>query len=622
MNRSTSGILFASILTLVTSIAVPANAVGNTAPTLDSSRTPGMQGILEDAAAPTGSVGTLVSSLVDTAPPSGQVDNISDPDGGALLGIAVTAVNTSNCIQVSYYNGSAWTAISSVSTTSALLLPADGTYRIYCQPTANFSGSISDAITFQAWDRTSGAAGDLADATINGGSTAFSSASDVVTLYVTPQNDAPILDDSRTPNLSSMYYPASAPSGQVGSSVVDLVNFAIPAGGLDNVSDADSSASLGMAITASDTATGTLYFSIDGGSTWTSASSLSESNALLLSAVPLNRLYFDPGTTFVGRVATALTFRAWDTTSRTSGNYVNITSTGGTTAFSSTTDTISLTVIQINSAPVLDPARTPVLISEQENAGAPTGVVGTPVSSLVDFVVPVGGLDNVSDSNASPVTGIAVVGADSVLCANWYFYDGSTWTVFPLVSSLTALLLPANGSYRVYCQPVANSSGTSPSALTIRAWDQVSGTAGSTMAVGAPGGTTTLSFDTDTVSLTINPTTPTPSPTPGSTHTVTKTANVYFESSSAKLTSRAKASLDALIKKYPNAVKWEITGFVRVGGYKSAQALSAARASAVRAYLKANGVKAKISVSAGGYPRNRTSVLARRATLKVTYARP
>jgi hypothetical protein len=52
---------------------------------------PGACGRVEDAGARRGAVGTLVSSLVDFASPSGRVDNVTDVDSGAVLGIAVTA---------------------------------------------------------------------------------------------------------------------------------------------------------------------------------------------------------------------------------------------------------------------------------------------------------------------------------------------------------------------------------------------------------------------------------------------------------------------------------------------------------------------------------------------------
>ena len=40
------------------------------------------------------------------------------------------------------------------------------------------SGAIADALTFRAWDRTSGANGGTADTTVNGTGTAFSAATD------------------------------------------------------------------------------------------------------------------------------------------------------------------------------------------------------------------------------------------------------------------------------------------------------------------------------------------------------------------------------------------------------------------------------------------------------------
>ena len=72
------------------------NAIANNAPVLDSTKSPTLAAELEDAPAPVGSVGTLVSSLVDFASPAGQVDNVTDADSGASLGIAITAANTAN----------------------------------------------------------------------------------------------------------------------------------------------------------------------------------------------------------------------------------------------------------------------------------------------------------------------------------------------------------------------------------------------------------------------------------------------------------------------------------------------------------------------------------------------
>ena len=61
----------------------------NAAPVLDDTASPALFSIAEDAGAPVGQVGTLVSSLIDT---SGTHSNFSDADGD-LPGIAITGVN-------------------------------------------------------------------------------------------------------------------------------------------------------------------------------------------------------------------------------------------------------------------------------------------------------------------------------------------------------------------------------------------------------------------------------------------------------------------------------------------------------------------------------------------------
>ncbi|MCS6329467.1 MAG: DUF4347 domain-containing protein, partial [Nitrospira sp.] len=136
------------------------------APVLDATRSPTLNAVTEDAGAPSGSVGTLVSSLVDFAAPSGQVDNVTDADGGAQLGIAISGANTSNGTWwYSINNGSTWNALGAVSDGSVRLLAANASTRIYFQADANYNGTVSDAITFHAWDQTSGTNGGTADLT-------------------------------------------------------------------------------------------------------------------------------------------------------------------------------------------------------------------------------------------------------------------------------------------------------------------------------------------------------------------------------------------------------------------------------------------------------------------------
>ncbi|MDH5536600.1 MAG: DUF4347 domain-containing protein, partial [Betaproteobacteria bacterium] len=119
---------------------------------------------------PLANPGTLVSALI-----AGQV---SDVDAGALSGIAVTAVdNTNGAWQFSTDGGGTWTAFGSPTAASARLLAADANTSVRFVPNANFNGTVTNGLTFRAWDQTSGVAGATADATTNGGGTAFSATS-------------------------------------------------------------------------------------------------------------------------------------------------------------------------------------------------------------------------------------------------------------------------------------------------------------------------------------------------------------------------------------------------------------------------------------------------------------
>src|SRR3990170_5922776 len=157
----------------------------NHAPVLNASKSPVLAPESQNAGAPSGAVGTLVSALVDFAVPAGQVDNVTDSDAGAKLGIAVTAANTSNgSWWYSKNNGTNWYALGAVTNKNARLLAADASTRIYFAPNTNYYGTLANAITFRAWDQTSGSNGGLANTTNNGGSKAFSTAIDTASLTV------------------------------------------------------------------------------------------------------------------------------------------------------------------------------------------------------------------------------------------------------------------------------------------------------------------------------------------------------------------------------------------------------------------------------------------------------
>ncbi|CAD5981544.1 Cell wall protein IFF6 [Planktothrix tepida] len=155
----------------------------NTAPVLADTVVT-LSSILEDAVAPTGAVGTLISSIAAIG------TNITDPNTGAVAGVAITAADTT---YGSWFyttdGGTNWNPLGAVSNTSARLLAADANTHIYFQPTtANYNGTITNALTFRAWDQIVGTNGSTANTSINIG---VSTATDTADITVTPVNDIP-----------------------------------------------------------------------------------------------------------------------------------------------------------------------------------------------------------------------------------------------------------------------------------------------------------------------------------------------------------------------------------------------------------------------------------------------
>ena len=139
--------------------------------------------VYEDAGAPIGAVGSLISAFTG---------GITDIDSGAVKGLAIISNGVTNGTW--YYstdNGGSWLAIGTVNDTSSLLLADNASTRLYFAPNANFNGSSPSALTIRAWDQSSGVAGTKVDSTVRGGITSFSSAIDQVDVFVTPVNDAP-----------------------------------------------------------------------------------------------------------------------------------------------------------------------------------------------------------------------------------------------------------------------------------------------------------------------------------------------------------------------------------------------------------------------------------------------
>ncbi|MBE9563345.1 MAG: hypothetical protein IMF12_10850, partial [Proteobacteria bacterium] len=166
------------------------------------------------------------------------------------------------------------------------------------------------------------------------------------TITVNNINDAPVLDFSETPILTTIDEDDLTNTGTSIHNIIDSVS-SVP---LDMITDVDSSALKGIAVITVDNTNGSWEFSTDTGSTWTAFGTVSESTARLLTSNAASLIRFIPNADFNGTVN--ISFRAWDQTSGSNGGTANTSINDGITAFSSNTETASLIINPINDAPI------------------------------------------------------------------------------------------------------------------------------------------------------------------------------------------------------------------------------------------------------------------------------
>ncbi len=303
------------------------------------------------------------------------------------------------------------------------------------------------------------------------------SANNDTTMTVSAVNDAPVLT-AYSPTL-----PLTENGSAFSATVAALLG--------SSVTDVDSGAVEGIAITGLTLAGGTLEYTIDG-TNWLAVSGVSTSNALLLRAT--DQMRFTPSTTNGG--TTHIAYFAWDQTSGTAGGTANITATGGTTAFSTATDTITVNVTSVNDAPVLDNTGTMTLTTITEDQTTNTG-------QTVDSIIASAGGDRITDVDTGAVEGIAIMSTSSGN-GTWQYSinGGSNWSDVGTVSSSSALLL--RGTDRVRFVP--NGENATTADFTFRAWDQTGATAGqqgTKVNASTTGGTTPFSSATEVASISV-----------------------------------------------------------------------------------------------------------------------
>lgn len=150
---------------------------------LEKKSSPSASTLFEGAPNPSGV--TVASLVVD--------GSITDADGTAVEAIAIEALDTSlGTWQYSLDAGTTWLTVRSDllnNTTNTLGLLLGPTDKIRLLPYGDLNGSVTNAITFRAWDMSTGTAGSYVVTTPGAG--AFSTASDTADITVTAVNDAP-----------------------------------------------------------------------------------------------------------------------------------------------------------------------------------------------------------------------------------------------------------------------------------------------------------------------------------------------------------------------------------------------------------------------------------------------
>ncbi len=285
--------------------------------------------------------------------------------------------------------------------------------------------------------------------------------SDSVGITVQAVNDAPFLDNSGTMTLTSINENQTTNGG-------DTVAAIIASAGGDRITDPDASAVEGIAITASSSTYGTWQYSTNGGSNWNNVGTVSDNSALLLRSTDLVR--FVPNAQ--NGESADITFRAWDQTTGSFGTKVDVSTNGGTTAFSTSTESASITVTSVNDAPLItsDGGGPTANLNVAENSSAVTTVTATdvdlPAQTLTYSII--GGAD-AGLFNIDPNTGVltfnsapdfeapADAGGDNIYNVVVQVSDGNGGNDS---QAITVTVTPVNDNL-----PVITSNGGGPTAM-------------------------------------------------------------------------------------------------------------------------------------------------------------
>ncbi|MBD1927824.1 DUF4347 domain-containing protein [Trichocoleus sp. FACHB-90] len=169
-----------------------------------------------------------------------------------------------------------------------------------------------------------------------------------IPITVTPANDAPVLNNTGSPALTTINEDVSVANNN-GTLVSNII--ASGAGG-NPITDADAGAVEGIAVIGVDNTNGTWQYSTDDGSSWNNFV-VSAAAATVLKDTTSDRIRFVPNADFNGTVTPGITFRAWDASDGLASGTTNVNpgTGGGASSFSIATETASIIINSVNDAP-------------------------------------------------------------------------------------------------------------------------------------------------------------------------------------------------------------------------------------------------------------------------------
>jgi cyclophilin family peptidyl-prolyl cis-trans isomerase len=351
-------------------------------------------------------------------------------------------------------------------------------YQLTQKPASMLIGETTGVITWTPAQGQSSPAQVTVLATDLAGNTAQQSFS----INVLPANTAPILSSAS---------PLMGATNENTAVTVNLTGTFINHGaGSTTITDTDQNAVTGGIAIIDLSGKGTWEFTTDG-VTFIQVGAVSPASALLLAHNAALR-YTPDGKN--GEVP-IISYRAWDTTSGTNGGRADLSQTsalGGTTAFSVGSDIATLTVNDVNDAPVLTQAN-PLLGRITPGATKTINLTGTFINNGTNTTA----ISDVDETDTKG--GIALIG----MTGNgvWeYSTNGTAFTALGTVGPASALLLDTNAVLRY----TPNGTSSETATITYQAWDQTSGATGNRVDLSltnSTGGTTAFSVATDTASI-------------------------------------------------------------------------------------------------------------------------